>query len=252
MEMKAGLSIPVPDRIRAEITTLQDQVGKVKAALAALSAAKDALAMPAPTKAGEEAKTKENTIQDSEQALVKAIGWECKTGAGAATGTGGHAQQDSPGVSLVNFRFCPARNHNELITWFCGQNGPKGTLIYMGDHDLILGKLQTWRDKYATCEVQDEDGADDLTYEPYALMTRTGRPDLAAFVQRRIYAFFSDRSWATHFFAGHFPDKVMSPALAYLFLLNAVDEERCFDNPDASPEADAFADPSPCHDSSDP
>ena len=104
----------------------------------------------------------------------------------------------------------------------------------MGDREIILGKLATWRaadHNGRKCDVENEAGAAELSYEPYALMTRKERPDVTEFVQRRIHAFFSNRRVANAYFAAHFKGKVMSPTLAYLFLLNAVDEERCFDTP---------------------
>jgi hypothetical protein len=150
----------------------------------------------------------------------------------------------------VQYRFCPFRTHGELVQWFCSPDGPPGTRIYMGDREIILGKLGTWRADNLDrggCPVEDDRGADDLSYEPYALITSRSRTDVAEFVQRRIYAFFSNRDYALGLFRANFGNKVMSPALAYLFLLNGVDDPDCFKRP-----ATAFADPrvlpdaSPC------
>ena len=71
------------------------------------------------------------------------------------------------------YRFCPKLTHNKIIEWFCeprtGQDVP--TLVYIGDREIILGKLQTWNKEHGPeCVVENETGGDDLTYEPYALM----------------------------------------------------------------------------------
>jgi hypothetical protein len=56
-------------------------------------------------------------------------------------------------------------------------------------------------------------------------------PDLVQFVQRGVYDLFSHRSKATSLFSTYFPGAEMSPVLAYLFMLNAVDEEKYFQVP---------------------
>jgi hypothetical protein len=142
------------------------------------------------------------------------------------------------------YRFCPFDTHQELIEWFCGPHERTTrfpSLVYIGDREIILGKLQTWNDsdakeKHPNCEVENKEGADDLTYEPYVLMTKNGRLDLAEILKRGIYEFFSFRSKATNHFEAYFPGKQMSPALAYLFLLNAVEEDwQYIDPPELSP-----------------
>ena len=73
-----------------------------------------------------------------------------------------------------------------------------------------------------------ETGQPYYTYEPYALLVTKYRPDLVQYVQRRVYEIFSHRSEAVSHFTEHFPGVRMSPVLASLFLLNAVDEEKYF------------------------
>jgi hypothetical protein len=120
-------------------------------------------------------------------------------------------------------------------------------MYYIGDREIILGKLQTWNEQHsARCVVENENGAGDLTYEPYAIMVAKPSPkdslvemlrrqDIAELVQRRVYEFFSFSSLArTKFDAyllGPRKDRSMSTALAYLFLLNSVEEERLFTFP---------------------
>jgi hypothetical protein len=142
------------------------------------------------------------------------------------------------------YRFCPMKTHTELIDWFCkpriGQDAPK-TLVYLGDREIILGKLQTWNEQHTRkCEVENESGGEDLTYEPYALMMAKPAPQdlgrqqaIAELVQRRVYEFFSFGTLArakfdTYFGGPRNKDRTMSKALAYLFLLNGVEDEREF------------------------
>ena len=75
----------------------------------------------------------------------------------------------------------------------------------------------------------------------------TMQPALAAFVQQRVYELFSDRAQMIARFNASFsrkdasgtgqPDVRMSVPLAYLFLLNAVENDTLFlPNADLSPE----------------
>ncbi|TJW30973.1 MAG: hypothetical protein E5W83_37400 [Mesorhizobium sp.] len=116
-------------------------------------------------------------------------------------------------------------------------------MVYLGDREIILGKLQTWNAQHrARCVVENENGGGDLTYEPYAIMVRkptSNTPqemehvqNIAELVQRRVYEFFSFNSLARAkfdtYFRGPRKDRRMSTALAYLFLLNSVEDERLF------------------------
>lgn len=126
--------------------------------------------------------------------------------------------------SWREYHFCPMESHQDLIRWFCtGNTGLRH--IYMGDRELILGKLQSWNSRNTPCVVEQPSGAEYLTYEPYALLVNRSDPELVQFVQTRVYQIFSHRSTATALFASYFPKRTMSPALAYLYLLNAVDPE---------------------------
>ncbi|MDX0723388.1 hypothetical protein GOD64_32635 [Sinorhizobium medicae] len=153
-------------------------------------------------------------------------------------------EPDASWWSRTVYRFCPFADHTTLIHWFCkpriGKNVPG--MVYLGDREIILGKLQTWNEQHsAKCAVENENGADDLTYEPYAIMvakpSREEQPtemrrrqDIAELVQRRVYEFFSFSSLARAkfdtYFLGPRKDRTMSTALGYLFLLNSVEEER--------------------------
>ena len=155
-----------------------------------------------------------------------------------------------PDPGRAVYRFCPMETHTDLIEWFCtprtGQRGMP-TLVYLGDQEIILGKLQTWNERHTRkCTVDNENGGENLTYEPYALMVAKPsfddtpremqrRQDIAELVQRRIYEFFSFGAFAKAkfdtYFLGPRKDRTMSTALAYLFLLNAVEEERRFTYP---------------------
>ena len=77
-------------------------------------------------------------------------------------------------------------------------------------------------------------GAEYLTYEPYALLVSRDKPELVQFVQKRVYQIFSRRATATARFASYFPKRSMSRALAYLYLLNAVDSEQDSEVPHAT------------------
>ncbi|MBB3979352.1 hypothetical protein GGQ64_004592 [Rhizobium azooxidifex] len=147
------------------------------------------------------------------------------------------------------YRFCSFETHTNLVDWFCklrtGKNVP--SMVYLGDREIILGKLHTWNEQHrATCVVDNESGAGDLTYEPYAIMVAKPLPkdtlevvrrrqDIAELVQRRVYEFFSFRKLAKAKFDAYFhgpnKDHSMSTALAFLFLLNGIEEERFFTFP---------------------
>lgn len=124
--------------------------------------------------------------------------------------------------------FCVMESHTDLVEWFCGPTSENRRLIYMGDREIILGKLDTWKRRKQDCNVERAEGAEDLTYEPYAFLISAADLELVQFVQRRVYEFFSHRALATNLFATYFPNRTMSPALAHLFLLNAVEDERAF------------------------
>ena len=120
-------------------------------------------------------------------------------------------------------------------------------LVYLGDRELILWKLRTWNEQHGPdCDVENPNGADDLTYEPYALMVARpkaadlakvdDRQKIADLVQRRIYEFFSFGTQARDkfntYFVGVGNDRKMSTALAYLFLLNGIEEDWRFSYPE--------------------
>ncbi|MFF0946518.1 hypothetical protein ACFYE9_02235 [Rhizobium leguminosarum] len=141
----------------------------------------------------------------------------------------------------TTYRYCPFKSHDELIKWFCESNTKNAGMVYLGDREIILGKLQTWNDGHvAKCVVADEDGAGDLTYEPYAIMVKKPKNpeemerlnNIAEIVKRRVYEFFSFSSFARAkfdtYFLGLRKDRTMSTALAYLFLLNGIEDERRF------------------------
>lgn len=127
--------------------------------------------------------------------------------------------------SWREYHFCPMEDYGKLIRWFCSGD-TRVRPIFMGDRELILGKLDSWNARNAPCSVEQPSGAEYLTYEPYALLVDRSDPELVQFVQTRVYQIFSHRSTATALFSSYFPKRSMSPALAYLFLLNAVDPEQ--------------------------
>jgi hypothetical protein len=135
------------------------------------------------------------------------------------------SEEDKGKRSWREYHFCPMEDYGQLIQWFCTPNAGVRP-IFMGDRELILGKLDSWNARNAPCVVEQPTGAEYLTYEPYALLVDRSDPALVQFVQTRVYQIFSHRSTATALFASYFPKRSMSPALAYLFLLNAVDPEQ--------------------------
>lgn len=137
------------------------------------------------------------------------------------------------------YRYCPMESHQEAIRWLCGPrygDARNKNLIYLGDREIILGKLRTWR-KTERCSVASETGAEDLTYEPYALLVSKKAEDplkLIEHVQKRIYEFFSYQPRAVAAFDTAFPDGThISPLLANLFLLSGIEEEGNFTYPEA-------------------
>ncbi|MBB3559902.1 hypothetical protein FHX06_001213 [Rhizobium sp. BK512] len=137
--------------------------------------------------------------------------------------------------SWREYHFCPMKDYGDLIRWFCSPN-PGLRPVFMGDRELILGKLDSWNARNTPCAVEQLIGAEYLTYEPYALLVSKDDPELVQFVQRRVYQIFSHRSTATARFASYFPKRSMSSALAYLYLLNAVDPEQGYLVPCGTPD----------------
>jgi len=123
-----------------------------------------------------------------------------------------------------DYHFCPRQSHEDLIRWLCTAHGTQRR-VYMGDRELILGRLESWVRVNGSCNIERPQGAEYLSYEPYAFLISLSNPRLVQFVQRRIHEMFSNRTEMTSRFASSFPGREMSPALAYLFLLNAVENE---------------------------
>lgn len=149
---------------------------------------------------------------------------------------------DCEETKVVNppiYRFCQKDTHDKLVAWFCSTTSAH--LVYVGDRELIVGKLQRWEEDHGSCGVERPQGADFLSYEPYALLVTAERPKLVQFVQRRVYEIFSHRAGADALFTKHFPGAAMSDALAYLFLLNAVENEQRFVMPEEPPQEAAAA-----------
>jgi len=143
------------------------------------------------------------------------------------------------------YRYCPQPGHAAAIEWLCAPrfgSAARKSLIYLGDRDVILGKLRSWNNDRSKCVVANANGAEDLTYEPYAIMVSEKAENAIALVkhvQRRVYEFFSFRARAVGVFDTYFPQTTgISPLLAYLFLLNATEEERNFLNPTPAPKPD--------------
>jgi hypothetical protein len=141
-----------------------------------------------------------------------------------------------PPTGASAYHFCVVDSHSAAIEIFC--QVPKGNdlpyaIAYFGDREIILGKLNAWRDQGRWCPQNIEKDQPYYTYEPYALLVTKARPALVQYVQRRVYEIFSHRSEALSHFTEHFPGVRMSPVLADLFLLNAVDEEKYYRSSDA-------------------
>ncbi|MTD99619.1 transporter substrate-binding domain-containing protein [Paracoccus sp. YIM 132242] len=130
------------------------------------------------------------------------------------------------------FTYYGMKSHEQLARWFCRDN-PRVQKFYIGDRDVIWTKWNRARARSGGCDAEATSQL--FTYEPYALMITKDRPDLVQFVQRRIYEIFSDASKARAIFSATFPASQMSTSLAYLFLLNGVDEDYMPRYPDGSP-----------------
>ncbi|MBY5606427.1 hypothetical protein HFO50_35995 [Rhizobium leguminosarum] len=131
----------------------------------------------------------------------------------------------SPGITwkVPPVRLCSFPTYNALTEWFCSQQLGRQQ-VYFGDREIIQAKFDSWRTA-RDCHEQDvERFAAFYTYEPYALLVSRDRPELARFVQRRVYDFFSHRTKAIALFTTYFPDVQMSPIMANLMLLNGIDE----------------------------
>lgn len=137
----------------------------------------------------------------------------------------------------TDYHFCPMDSHDELVHWLCDapQNERR---VYMGDRELILAKRAAWERAHGPCPVARREGAEYLSYEPYAFLISMNDPQLIQFVQHRIHQLFSERARMNSRFTASFAGHQMSPALAYLFLLNGVENEAGF-----SSEPPAMASP---------
>ncbi|MQX41090.1 hypothetical protein [Sinorhizobium meliloti] len=140
------------------------------------------------------------------------------------------ATKDNPFDLKQEYFVCVFKNHTELIRWFCAAGRSWERRVYFGDQEIIRSKLAAWRETHG-CPYEIEPQHVYYTYEPYALLVSSARPELAQFVQQRIYEFFSHRSKALSLFRTYFPGSQMSPTVANLFLLNAVEEETKFSIP---------------------
>ncbi|MGM4910664.1 hypothetical protein [Rhizobium sp. 768_B6_N1_8] len=128
------------------------------------------------------------------------------------------ASKDTPSVRLCSFE-----THDQLTQWFC-EKGALRKQVYFGDREIIKAKFESWKTA-ADCSGDDvEPPGDFYTYEPYALLVSRDRPELARFVQRRVYDFFSHREKAIGLFRTYFPGVQMSPMMADLILLNGIDD----------------------------
>jgi ABC-type amino acid transport substrate-binding protein len=128
-----------------------------------------------------------------------------------------------------SYVMCAMDTHDELIEWFCSENGRDKA--YFGDREIILAKLGDWLALGRPC-AGVRDPVQSFTYEPYALLISKDDPELIAFVQQRVYELFSHRSGIEALFAKWFDGQNMSPALAWLYVLNGVmQEERLLSGP---------------------
>lgn len=181
--------------------------------------------------------------------MLESLGDSCdQTRAKAGEQSGDKQDSKSDGSwRRASYRFCVFDTHSDVIKWFCASRNRNVGMVYLGDREIVLGKLQTWNEHQdARCVVDNEDGAADLTYEPYAIMVAKpsknssleeakNRQKVAELVQRRVYEFFSFSALAREkfdtYFLGPNKDRRMSTALAFLFLLNGVEQERLFTFP---------------------
>ncbi|WP_192937131.1 transporter substrate-binding domain-containing protein [Sinorhizobium meliloti] len=183
------------------------------------------------------------------ETILKSLGDNCdktKPELKSRSGDEQNEKSDNSGWRRPTYRFCSFDTYEEVIKWFCTPDNREIGMVYLGDREIILGKLQTWNERHPRCVVDSEDGAADLTYEPYAIMvakpsakTREKREKIAELVQRRVYEFFSFSALAREkfdtYFLGPKKDRRMSTALAYLFLLNGVEVDRRFTLPVEEP-----------------
>jgi hypothetical protein len=129
----------------------------------------------------------------------------------------------------TTYKYCIFLDYDSLADWFCAAREDEAK-FYFGDRDLIVAQVEM-RQKSGVCDGVNSD-APFYSYEPYALVSSPVDPDLARFVQRRIYEIFSDRATALALFAGNFEGKAMSVPLASLFLLNGTEDEMTTRAPD--------------------
>ncbi|OCP11313.1 hypothetical protein BC374_16690 [Ensifer sp. LC13] len=133
-----------------------------------------------------------------------------------------HPPSKEASKNMPFIRLCSFLTYDALTEWFCKKGGRQQ--VYFGDREIIQAKFNSWRIARG-CEEQDvERFSSFYTYEPYALLVSRDRPELARFVQRRIYDFFSHREKAVSLFTTYFPGVQMSPMMANLILLNGIDE----------------------------
>ena len=131
---------------------------------------------------------------------------------------GKETSKDTPSIRLCSFE-----TYDQLTKWFC-KEGAQRRQVYFGDREIIQAKFESWKTA-ADCKGEDVEPAGAFyTYEPYALLVSRDRPELARFVQRRVYDFFSHRAKAIGLFTTYFPGVQMSPIMADLILLNGIDE----------------------------
>ncbi|UIJ84286.1 hypothetical protein [Rhizobium leguminosarum] len=127
----------------------------------------------------------------------------------------------NPNADDSKIRLCEFDDHDQAIDWLCAPSDRQA--VYFGDREIIQAKLESWRSA-GRCKVAEvEKQASFYTYEPYALLVAPSQQGLAQFVQRRVYDFFSHSPRAVGLFSSYFPNVQMSPMMANLFLLNAVD-----------------------------
>ena len=109
-------------------------------------------------------------------------------------------------------------SHEEGIARICAAEFE----YYFGDLDIIRAMLADATESGVSgCEdVVDSENVT-FSYEAYALATAPRRPDLAVFLQSRIFRLFSDGT-ARQLFQTHFPERAPSAALQAILALNAI------------------------------
>ena len=132
--------------------------------------------------------------------------------------------RNSTQSGAATYHFCAVESHTNAIAIFCRNYGeePNFEIAYFGDREIILGKLAWHQEK--NCPPTIEKDFPYYTYEPYALLVTKNRPTWSSSSSGASTRIFSDRSEAVSLFTEHFPGVRMSPVLADLFLLNAVDQ----------------------------